>query len=129
MKANMDYRKIDALIHQHVFRGFKKRGKVYLEIDLPHYSQDVQFALGIMKKLDMALVPQSSSGEEMWMACDVSEVQYTKGEVKIIPKEDTQISAPTIPLAICLSALMSARINIEEFIHVLAQWDLEKKGR
>ncbi len=114
MKAKMDYRKIDALIHEHVFRGFKRRGQIYLECDLPRYSMDVPFALGVMAKLDMALIPQSTKQEEMWMACDVDEVQYRDGSVTVIPKEDTQISAPSIPLAICLSALMSARVNIQE---------------
>ena len=116
---NNSLRYIDALVHKHVFGNeVLHDGEYYYSIVkgeerfLPHYSSDIAIAWSIMNKLGLTLIPQSDGSSFQWLCCDIKSVFYG-GSIQVNPKEGTEFSSKSAPLAICISALQSAGVEVE----------------
>lgn len=78
-------------------------------------SINIKDAQKVAEKLGMALIPQTSEEGFHWYACCVEEVSNTGDEIKVIPLNDSGVSAETAPMAICLAALYSFGIEVETY--------------
>lgn len=117
------YSKINHLVAEHVmgwevwnnqWSDKETKEMVYIDIDFFKPSVDMQDAWKVAEKLGLCVVPQSNGkGGYRWFVCDVNKISYKGVSISIEPIEDTEYSADTAPLAICLCALLSKGIDLE----------------
>ena len=95
------------------FPHYPPRGSIKPWYWCNNWSTDIRLALPLAERYGIAIIPQSKGdGAYRWLACDVEMVIYRGSEINIVPINDTDISADTVPLAICKAVLLS-KLNKE----------------
>ena len=85
---------------------------VHIENGLPNFVDDMNWTAEVIKKLGLALIPQSDGDGFCWLATDVKAVHYD-GNVVIEEKEDAGYAHKEIGVAVCMAGLLSVGVDIK----------------
>jgi hypothetical protein len=86
---------------------FNESGEYLTRKDNFNPSYYIKDAWKVAEKLGLCLIPQSSPKGFRWLACDVEMVSYNGDNIVVKPLENTEHSANSAHMAICLAALLS----------------------
>jgi hypothetical protein len=86
---------------------FDESGKYMTRKDSFNPTYSIKDAWMVAEKLGLCLIPQTSSKGFRWLACDVEAVSYNGDNIAISPLENTEHSADSAQMVICLAALLS----------------------